>query len=54
VQLVWILVGLLVVLIVATGINDATRTRRRAAALQRAMVRLDSDEERDERGDRLA
>jgi hypothetical protein len=45
VHLVWILVGILVLLIVATGVYDATRTRRRAAALRRALARLDEEAE---------
>jgi hypothetical protein len=50
VHLVWILVGILVLLIVATGVYDATRTRRRAAALRRALAQLDEEDEKDEEG----
>ena len=45
VDLVWILVGILVLLIIATGLYEATRTRRRAAALRRALARLDEEDE---------
>jgi hypothetical protein len=45
VDLVYISVGVLVAIIVAVGVSDTTKARRRVAALQRAMDRLDREDD---------